>query len=71
MEQDRIKKLAGITEIEINPEDSMINSLDDIDKYVDMLEDDELDIREIQANLAHKIRNAVENIRNNLTVTNI
>ena len=56
---------------EINPGDSMINSLDDIDKYVDMLEDDELDIREIQANLAHKIRNAVENIRNNLTDTNI
>ena len=56
---------------EINPGDSMINSLDDIDKYVDMLEDDELDIREIQANLAHKIRNSVENIRNNLTDTNI
>ena len=56
---------------EINAGDSMINSLDDIDKYVDMLEDDELDIREIQANLAHKIRNAVENIRNNLTDTNI
>ena len=63
MEQDRIKKLAGITEIERNPGDMIQNHLDDIDKYVDMLEDDELDIREIQANLAHKIRNAVEKIR--------
>ncbi len=63
MEQDRIKKLAGITEIERNSGDMIQNHLDDIDKYVDMLEDDELDIREIQANLAHKIRNAVGKIR--------
>ena len=59
MEQDRIKKLAGITEIERNPGDMIQNHLDDIDKYVDMLEEGEEDID----HYSNLIRNAVGKIR--------
>ena len=73
MDQERIKKLAGImsedveaehketgiTEIERNPGDMIQNHLDDINKYVDMLEEDELDID----HYSNLIRNAVEKIR--------
>ena len=49
----------NINEIERNPGDMIQNHLDDIDKYVDMLEDDELDID----HYSNLIRNAVEKIR--------
>ena len=52
-------KETGITEIERNPGDRIQNHLDDIDKYVDMLEEDELDID----HYSNLIRNAVEKIR--------
>jgi len=57
---------------EINPGDSIVNSLDEIESWLGvMIDEDNFKIHEIQKNQAHKIRNAVENIRNNLTVTNI
>ncbi|SVA41547.1 uncharacterized protein METZ01_LOCUS94401 [marine metagenome] len=70
MEQERLSKLAGITEIEVNAGDDITNSLDSIDEYVSMLEDEYVDIREIQADIARGIQNAVEEIRTRLNDLN-
>jgi len=70
MDQERLSKLAGITEIEVNAGDDITNSLDSIDEYVSMLEDEYVDIREIQADIARGIQNAVEEIRTRLNDLN-
>ena len=70
MDQERLSKLAGINEIEVNAGDDITNSLDSIDEYVSMLEDEYVDIREIQADIARGIQNAVEEIRTRLNDLN-
>ena len=70
MDQERLSKLAGINEIEVNAGDDITNSLDSIDEYVSMLEDEYVDIREIQADIARGIQDAVEKIRTRLNDLN-
>ena len=74
MEQERLSKLAGITEIETNPGDDIINSLATIDEYVEMLfkikYDDILSDYPKMREYAYRIQNAVDDVRTRLNDLN-
>jgi hypothetical protein len=59
MDQERLSKLAGITEIEINPGDEIANHLNDIEEYIN---DEDL----VFSEMAMRILDAVAEIRNKL-----
>ena len=60
MDQERLSKLAGITEIEINPGDEVVNHLNDIEEYISTINHDNL------SEMAMRIQDAVAEIRNKL-----
>tara|TARA_B110001454_G_C12554259_1_gene364909 strand:- start:63 stop:272 length:210 start_codon:yes stop_codon:yes gene_type:complete len=60
VEQERLSKLAGITEIEVNPGDEVVNHLNDIEEYISTINHDNL------SEMAMRIKDAVEEIRTKL-----
>tara|TARA_B100000809_G_scaffold235409_1_gene253588 strand:+ start:153 stop:380 length:228 start_codon:yes stop_codon:yes gene_type:complete len=74
MEQERLSKLAGITEIETNPGDDIVNSLDTIDEYVEKLfnikYDDILSDYPKMREIAYRIQKSVDDVRNRLNDLN-
>ena len=60
MDQERLSKLAGITEIEINPGDEVVNHLNDIEEYISTINHDNL------SEMAMRILDAVAEIRTKL-----
>ena len=72
MNRERLSKLAGITEIEINPGDSIVNSLDDIEKYYNKILSslDPYDYNRKIDDWVMEIKDAVEKIRTRLNDLN-